>query len=983
MHEIKTLGAHTCEHVLEGIESLVEPVAAFDSTSDILGAAVTLACLDQLCPPVGRVALLVSWSKRQNVSQSAVDSVVSSLLARPEVCCDALEYTYVSTEYFPQRSVLETVLAENVDRPEIVKALGQYLPSWLGRWCRSEMPLPNSKAAGGARTSVEQNLSLLTADEMAVFRQLCPEVSSPQSAHTDSLAAVLLFAGPLEGRVESLWAWSLSQTVAGDYLSAREDIEWAIRLNPFDQPTIKCKVRELVGGVTLASSEPCRRAAALILRALGDAGSALIADDLSGPVPEGEKRRRVEFFCNTNPHDPDAQLCSNLPNAIATVTDVPVLSLRKGRFSTREDSDFRMALPALSRFAPAKVVSSIQVLARSVNDRDEMALRALCWDLPSDSPALDSSTIAILETALTRFVEKEETWSSDSQLIVNELLRTILPHRDAEQQISLLLRMPEQVTLYLTLLGTLEHPDTKQIETALRQALQSQRSDAVARVLFVASNEPIAFTPYQRKVVIAQLSSTSSTARAVAFDTIRQAGDPELDVYVLETAHKDGFRLGTRTDFYQTQTVVSAVIRSGQVANLVLVPFDLLQAAAALMGPDAVESVTRSLDATLEQLLTPTQTASTLEFPVDVEGTPDGLLQRVRLLSAMEDIGFAEFADLEAAAHRHEELQKQRQTAYTNLLRVAAERHSPTILGVPSRRCIAAIVQQSPTRVHTWLKRILAENEPGRLAQVHNFGAVLAGAYAAIDGALSAAVLRHIKDALPLCRISYESDHIPLYQCAVFGEADSADINSLRDELVAAASTDYDLELCARAASLCGASPWLLRFIQKHYLDDHPAFQARAMILAGFCTPAEDVRYVFAAERKSGFLKEVHLFALKQRTCALWAAHWCDRALKAADPVDFWRFGNLAEGVVDRRFVDMFENRSARGRQVAFEAELFERLEKAAKDRSEKRQKTLFGLRAPSDQVVVAMRRGLAQAAETTGVDHRDHRQLYSYPLRE
>jgi hypothetical protein len=166
---------------------------------------------------------------------------------------------------------------------------------------------------------------------------------------------------------------------------------------------------------------------------------------------------------------------------------------------------------------------------------------------------------------------------------------------------------------------------------------------------------------------------------------------------------------------------------------------------------------------------------------------------------------------------------------------------------------------------------------------------------------------------------------------------------------------DVELELCARAASV-GCRDWLLEFIRQNHLADNPNRQARAVTLAGFCLPDEDLDYVFVQDRRTGFLGSVHEHASKQRERAVWAAHWCRSAIAADTTIDFWRFGKLAEGVVDPRFVRASDRFAENNKNAAFISELWVRLHKAAKKRAKDRKDTQCGIKVPSDSITWAVR---------------------------
>ena len=67
------------------------------------------------------------------------------------------------------------------------------------------------------------------------------------------------------------------------------------------------------------------------------------------------------------------------------------------------------------------------------------------------------------------------------------------------------------------------------------------------------------------------------------------------------------------------------------------------------------------------------------------------------------------------------------------------------------------------------------------------------------------------------------------------------------------------------------------------------------------------------------------------------------------------RFGKLAEAVVDGRFARPFFEAASGSMHVPYQDDLYLRLKKSADERNKKRQKTLFGLKVPSDGLLWAI----------------------------
>lgn len=956
---------------IELIENLLEPIRGFDSTSNIVCGAFGLSCIDESFPAIGRRALLTTWASLQNLNKDALQAMFPYTSQSPDVFCDVLERLHTDKGYHPHESTLAEFLFLSSEHPKVRSVLRMRIPVWLSFWCRKSLPFPNQKEPSEKREAVAGCLGELTLIERKTFLELCHEVAGPEAAHADDLAAFQMLSGSQASLVSGIWAWSLTQAIAADYSNAGEDLGWAIRLNPFDWFETSSALNDLVDSVSTENSTPYRTAAAMALRLLGDLKSETKAENFAGPRFPGESWQRIKTFCNTNPHDPEASICDNLQNARTIVESLTAENLRTGRFSTKEDHDFADAMPALARFSIDSLTRKIREVVSTIESRSGMALLALSWDLPEYSATLDNPTISAVERALHRFLEENNDWFViDNQLIVNQSLRTIFPHLTASRQLEVLLKLPEPITLFLTVRGTLKPLTAEGLDTALEDPLVRENGYALERVLFMVSANPINYSQKSRQVIAVQLESSSKSMRNVAYDLIARSGDPQLNDALIGTASSAPVASDHDGEtFYQSQAIAAVIAAAGRPELLELVDADLRQSVAAEVGGEAITIIASQIDESIDRLLQPIAVCAEPQAPITIGSTPNGLMQRI---STSDDEGetdirksLTELSDPEATARQFNQDHRMRVQQHRDFEQRLADEGGRAFLHVPARAYMVKLVEACPQRVEHWLRRILLESREEILRQVFNLGAGLAGAYAKVHGALAASVLRHLEGRQPFFRVVSDPEQIPLYLTAVFSESSSAEMSLLRERILAHALNDATVELCARAASSCGSRVWLLDYINEHHLGENPAMQARAMTLAGFCYPEEELSYVFANDRRTGFLGKVRAYALKQRTRALWAKHWCDSAIAAQRAVDFWRFGKLAEGVVDLRFTRCFEGLPSDRFQIPFEAELYERLYKAAEAGSKKRKDTLFGVKAPSDRIVWAY-----DAAFRRKVDH-------------
>jgi hypothetical protein len=205
-------------------------------------------------------------------------------------------------------------------------------------------------------------------------------------------------------------------------------------------------------------------------------------------------------------------------------------------------------------------------------------------------------------------------------------------------------------------------------------------------------------------------------------------------------------------------------------------------------------------------------------------------------------------------------------------------------------------------------------------------------------------------------RVLVGKELMSLYDCALFGAAETSALNPLREEVFEGALDDAALEAAVIAAESCGAGPWLDRHVERLLASSHPGDLARGLTVLGLRHFDDQSDQKLARLAGPGFLGQVTAVAMKNSRRARWAQHWIELASNASDPIDFWRFGKLAEGVADWRFARGFENSGEGPLLDPFGDELCGRLQKAAEARTEKRKKTLFGLKVPDQDLLRVLR---------------------------
>jgi hypothetical protein len=316
--------------------------------------------------------------------------------------------------------------------------------------------------------------------------------------------------------------------------------------------------------------------------------------------------------------------------------------------------------------------------------------------------------------------------------------------------------------------------------------------------------------------------------------------------------------------------------------------------------------------------------------------------------------GLRDLSEPDGGAKRFAERQQVLREAMAAYERELVGEGAAGVTAPPQVSGLRPVVANDPARARRWVEKIVATTDQRTLSHVRNLGLAIAGAYAPHDGDLAAAAFERLRDARSIWNIRV--DGIGLYESALFACGSVAQLDSLREAVFLSSFNDQELEGAVHAAEVCGAASWLTNFVETQIRRSSVGRRARALTVAGFRLKNESSDRILNTEWGPGFLADVAAFARKNYQRDEWARHWMEEAISARTLVDLWRFAKLAEGVADRRFAIWATDLPSNEQWERFSQGVFERLGKAAEDRSKDRAKSLFGLKAPERDLVRVLR---------------------------
>ena len=942
----------------ESLHTILGPVAGFDEIGDILGAAVVLACADSHIADTAISAMVDAWFSLQNIRMDTYAAVGACIRQRPEAFFDAVELESFSGRH----TSLANALINERDNATVLDTASSRVSAWLCRWSRkSHHTAPgNSQVQRAAErlSEIDARLNQLQPDERALFDSICFEKSRLAPISLIDIAARFLADRPLASFAEAFLGRALALAVARDLYDRNDEIEWIFRLNRRDPEETTRAIEALGESLLLNASQPMQAAVLSLYRCSGSPKLGSIADSLA-PISKGERWRLIDSLCDVDPCDPDSLAPSNLQNAIKQIGNCSQLNVRAAFSTTSEDHNIETTTPSLSRFSANGLVEKWREVIESLPLREQLSLRQLIISLPYLSPLFDEKSIKSVCATFHRVAANPLIVQSDElQFMINELMMSLVPHCNVHQQLDLLQSAPATVKEFTGLCALLSELTCAEFEDALEGALHDGDATKIRRVLLFAPSQKLQWSSRAKSLICECLKSEHNEVVGIAMDVACANTSDDLKwvpielVTLMTTAPVDDWLVGCRS-----RLIASIVVRQQREELLKFVQSDELAWCCAAVGQEGTQFYMQVIECAVDRLLHPISTPqpATTRLSLHLPMTSDG-----RATKAVDEIPRATEAHETAALfganfgndadHISNFATRQRtmwDEVFTFVDNLATEGASALTdyLGVAGA---VKLVEQFPERVKRLIHQMLQVEDERMYPRFFNYAVPLASAFAAHDEDLCRSVFERYRIVQPIINICFHPEGIPLYLGALFATPKKL-LDCVKRQVFDDALTDAELELAVVSAERFGDCAWLDGYVGELCGGDTAGRIARGLTIASLrqANPASDGH--LAATFGGRFLSAVQEHARATYTKNRWAEHWFSRASKSEDPVDFWRYGNLAERVADSRFLHWCNTEMPTFR--AFEHELLNRFKSVSQKRSKKRDETLFGCPAPSAEL--------------------------------
>jgi len=945
----------------EVIDRIVEEIQGFDLVGEALRAASGISCFKQNFPPEGRAALISAWLELQNIPESAYDSLVAYVSARPEAILDATEIEFDERTNGRRRNWLIAALLQKRNHQIVEHAMKSRINRWLGRWSRvpRQWGIRDEREDTRLREKTVQileKLENLTPVEKDFLTRACSEVDSPEAAQLDSVAAILMAGRPQSDHAEGLLAWAFSWSITGDYRHGEANLCWIIRLNTTDFTKFELNLREAINALLESPhSSVSNKAAAMALRVLGSVKGALDADQLN-PREFRKGSRAVENYCETDPFDPNSLRPSNLENAINAANALNQDELWKYFSWSQEDHQLDLIGPGLVRFEPELLIRIFRAVCKTVEARSQLPLRQLSWNLPKLSPLFDDSTLECVLAGYMRLVQQPDLIAVDDQCFVaGNLLLSLLPHYSACEQLELFLKLPPEVGEMHAFRDVFTALDPVDIERTLIVAeadpIQLRRA-----CFFISAHRPT-LTDRSREILGRALASDDPLVLTCASKVAFIAQDELLDELVIAAARQRGVVETSTGSFYRDRAVAAAVVALNRVDDIALIAPRFIGFVASKLGEEITNRLEMEIELIVDRLLKPIRTLEPRLGKVYLDISQDGKASLLRVADRVDDNSDDAFGELQAEKgafsgprqdiDKFAERQRVRHEEVNDYINQLEAEGAEYLVQQPDTLALKLLAEKNQSKIVALATRILAEKNNGRLAAIRNFALALAEALADTFPELSADLISYFYGLESPVKITFKDTRISQDVRVLFTGPDAEGLSALRKKSFAQAKSDAELQALVFSAEQAGHTSWLENWVENEVATGLPGRIARALMAEGLRNSESESSPLLSQDWGPGFLGEVAKHARFSYERNIWAKTWANQALQASNPLDFWRWGELTVGIADVRFCHWFDLRVDNPLVQRFGKELFGRIRNASEKRTKKREDTLFGIKKP------------------------------------
>ena len=953
------------------LSHIVEPILALAETSEVIFAALEVACLDLECPPAVTTALIRYYLALQNLPEARWPAFAALVKAAPDAFVAAARDVALSDDRQPHGRMLTVALLGARSNQAASTAITTQVVSWLSYYSlaperrmltqrRRDPPEKIETERSKRQAEIDARQSELSPHERNFIDTRLTRKDDGNISGLHLLALQLLAGTNLAGLSDALVNSALSDALNAGLDSPHQEFEQLVRFNTADwSDTRDALLKSAAPLMQVGTSRIGEWALVAVLRATGHRDDAVRADEIVERLTKDRPRvlggRRVESYCDTDPCDPASTHPSNINATAARYAALDVATLRQGRGSTAEDHFFTDARPGLARFEPAAAIDAARRFGRNATERVGLARREAILSLLPHSAIFDDDTVAKLiviakgaSGIVSESMDERNAWITGRYASF-----AVLPHKSGNDQLAIIADMPGRALL-LSMLQCLSPADEATVEVHLERVVQGANSDAQARVMSFVQYSESPLSARSRKHVETLLASPDKLVRGLVLGISARLRDKDL-LTTIAASGWDAAALDRKDNYYELWYGSSASLTAAEMG--LIDQSDAVNRIAASFYADAVKCLSKPassmaaarIDAALKKAAALTTIS---EFPLIEQPVPSVADREPPLRDIVDETQSSDvrafFDRLNETPEAFEARQKRAWEAVEQFAKEVSAADAGIILDDFSWEGFQAIVSAEPALARSWMS-LLAGLQARQFRSLHFFALGLAKAFAKTDPAGAADLFRRLTKEELLIRRVVGPSRIPAEAVAVWSAADIGEIKRVCFERLDRAASDSELAVEVLAAFSVGTSSQINGYIDEKLASGLPSGIARALMVAGFSDSnphaAETIKRF--ADHK-GFLGSVWDSARYAYERNEWARHWYLQMTTTHDPKEFWRGAVLLTKVVDGRYA-LWRGDDATATQTfrRFFPTVESRLENRIKSWQDKRQKKLFGQDVP------------------------------------
>lgn len=960
-------------NVEEALNELLEPIAALDKTADAVFAALLIASVDEHVAQDITTALFVGFVSLQNIDAGYYPPLVGVVRSATEAALSANEQLLISDRSVSNHAWLTTALREARADPICNALIGTVVSRWLTTYSldprlavfssiRDEGQEAYDAKVAEQECKIANRIANLRAPEATFLEGQLVRNDSIDPSRLHAEACELLAGVPLAWFAQAIVACAFSNALNSSYRDAYDDLVSLVRFNRVDWIETRDAILSACQFLDPATGSLTGKWALVhLLRALsrpedGELASQLI-DELTADREHFGPWRRVENFSASDPCDPSSTEPDNLAQAAVDYAAISVGDLTKSRSMGLADHNFKDARPAMARFRPEVGISKIREYLHAALGRDCETRRLAITSIEHLGSALDQPLATELLTAAAEIGGPRDSESQESRtawITAQYAIQIGLPHLNGDAQLDYLMALPTPGAPLIKFGNVVKPASPEKLAAFLNQAFESQDHCRALMALSFARHSGTALNAEAKAAIVAFLSDSHSSVRAIAMDVIANADDAGLLSAFVERDWQLSL-LDAREESFERWYGSLAMIEAAHAglrpkADVLdsVVP-ELFGYAAKRLGADTDRDVAGRLHAAVNRAL-----------DIEIPFTPPLATQRISH-SEPPKYGFLDMIETDPATgfegfvkrmNESDEEFNARHKSYWESFRdfeqSLTQQDARVIIEDIGAGAIEALVRAAPEVAISVGRRLLALDDSAayRLA---SFALRLAKGLSSDQPNLSLELFQRFAGETGVITYVYGASSVSLAAMTIWEAAEWPEFDALRGNRLDAANTDYHLAQEVVAALRAGRADFLERYARQKLQSEVPADNARGMMVLGLGLRSEFANEVLARPTASeGLLGKAQRAAQYAYERNIWAEAWFADMLAAEAAEEFWAKSVLFLKIVDGR-VDVWGRTPAVTGSVAAAhlAGITDEIRKRSNSWKTHREKTLCGDKVP------------------------------------